>query len=137
MRRRLKTALFIILPGLFFSACSSRPDDQPDLGKVKGLVTLDSSPLAGVLVQFTPAEGRGSQSLTDKDGKYELMYVYPMMGAKVGPHTVTISTPPVDDSDPEAPKVKEVVPEKYRKNSILKADVKAGENDISFDLQTR
>ncbi|QDT94248.1 transthyretin-like family protein [Gimesia algae] len=137
MRRRLKTALFVLLPSLFISACSSRPDDQPDLGRVKGLVTLDSAPLAGVLVQYTPEEGRGSQSLTDKDGRYELMYVYPTMGAKVGQHTVIISTPPVDDSDPEAPKVKEVVPEKYRKNSILKADVKAGENDISFDLQTR
>ncbi|WP_417388541.1 carboxypeptidase regulatory-like domain-containing protein [Gimesia sp.] len=137
MRKSLKTVLFVFLSGLFITACSSRPDDQPELAEVKGLVTLDSSPLVGVLVQYTPEEGRGSQALTDENGKYELMYVYPTMGAKVGSHTVTINTPPTDDSDPEAPKVKEVVPEKYRKNSILKAEVKPGENDISFDLQTR
>ncbi|MCA9015479.1 MAG: hypothetical protein KDA77_09145 [Planctomycetaceae bacterium] len=137
MTFKMRTLPCLILICLMSTACSSRPADQPELGEVAGIVTLDGKPLDGVLVQFTPAEGRGSQGLTDGDGKYELMYAYPTPGAKVGNHSVTFVTPSEDDSDPEARKVTEIVPERYRVKSDLTADVKAGENQIHFDLTTK
>ncbi len=136
MRENIKTALMLTIMFQISSACSAKPDDRPELGAVTGIVTLDGNPLEGVLVQFSPSEGRGSQSLTDAEGKYELTYVYPVMGAKVGQHKVTIQPPAADDSDPEAPEVKEIVPAKYRKDSILTAEVKAGGNEINYELKS-
>jgi len=136
MNTKIKVALILILLAQISYGCGSRPDDQPELGDVTGIVTLDGDPLEGVLVQFSPTEGRGSQAVTDSEGRYELTYVYPTMGAKVGQHKVTIETPPVDDSDPEAPEVEEVIPAKYRKDTVLTADVKPGGNEIDFELKS-
>ena len=124
---------FILLVGV---SCSSKPVDQPDLGKVTGIVTLDGSPLEGVLVQFSPEEGRGSQGLTNREGQYELGYLSDIKGAKIGNHKVRIVTPQEDDSDPDAPKVKEKVPVKYNSKSTLTAEVKAGDNQLHFQLST-
>lgn len=137
MKRQILTLPCLTLICLMSASCSSGPSDQPELGEVTGVVTLDGKPLEGVLVQYTPEEGRGSQSMTDSEGRYELMYVYPTPGAKLGKHTVSIKTPSEDDSDPEAPEVKEVVPERYRIDSELTADVKAGDNQFDFELKSK
>lgn len=136
MTKQLQALQCLVLICLVSFACSSRPDDQPELGEVTGIVTLDGEPLEDVLVQFSPLEGRGSESMTDSDGKYELIYVYPTKGAKVGKHKVTIRTPPVDDSDPEAPEIEEIIPAKYHLDSTLTAEVKAERNQINFELKS-
>ncbi|MFK7777797.1 MAG: hypothetical protein QM501_06695 [Gimesia sp.] len=137
MTDKIPVVLSLLIMCLINTACSSTPSDQPELAEVTGVVTLDNKPLEGVLVQFSPAEGRGSQSMTDSEGNYDLTYVYPTKGAKIGEHKVTIETPPVDDSDPDAPKVKELVPAKYRVDSTLTADVKAEDNQINFHLTSK
>ena len=74
--------------------------------------------------------------LTDKDGHYKLDYLYDTPGAKVGPHTVTITTPQEDESGAPVPNFKELVPAHYNVNTTLKAEVQSGENTIDFPLTT-
>ena len=40
---------------LAVAGCSSRPADEPPLGRVRGTVTMDGQPLAGVDVVFAPS----------------------------------------------------------------------------------
>ena len=119
------------------SACRSAPSDQPDLGQVSGVVTMDGAPLANAQVSFAPDEGRASQAITDSEGKYELTYVGKTKGAKIGSHKVYITTYIEDDSDPDAQNIKETIPEKYNKATTLTADVKDGKNTFDFALESK
>lgn len=119
------------------SACRSTPSDQPDLGKVSGVVTMDGAPLAGAQVSFAPEEGRASQAVTDSEGKYELIYIGKTKGAKVGSHKVYITTYIEDDSDPEAQNFKETIPKKYNKATTLTANVEEGSNTFDFELKSK
>lgn len=89
----------ILLVALAIGGCARKPD--PVLVPASGVVTLDGTPLAHVLVRFSPAE-RGisaawiSEGTTDDLGHYEL--VSPMgPGAVVGTHRVTVSEGGVPD----------------------------------------
>ena len=119
------------------AGCRSRGADQPELATVSGVVTLDGEPLSGVLVTFAPEQGRASSALTDAKGAYELMYLRETKGAKIGKHTVSIRTPPVDDADPEAPAVKERVPAKYNTETTLSREVSPGANTFDFELESK
>jgi hypothetical protein len=134
------TAAIASLPVL--AGCSSAPADQPPLGRVRGRVTMDGQPLAGVDIVFSPAKGRPSMATTDSTGRYDLFYINTTKGAKVGPHKVFIrpaeTSPdevPGDGSKPAAPRP--VVPAKYNKRSELTAEVKAGGNTIDFALESK
>lgn len=133
---RWEPTFYIIGALLLVLGCSGAPSDQPELGEVTGTVTLDDRPLANVWVGFAPQDGRSSMGLTDKDGRYKLDYLFDTPGAKVGQHTVTITTPREDESGGEVPNFKELVPAHYNTNSTLTADVKPGENKIDFPLTT-
>lgn len=118
--------------------CSDTPSDQPDLGTVTGTVTMDEKPLAGVMVVFSPEEGRSSMGTTDDAGKYELVYVGDTKGAKIGTHKISIATAQSDSSEEEggagAAPFKETIPAKYNTKSTLTEEVKAGENVFDFQL---
>lgn len=72
--------------------------DQPDLGTVTGVVTLNGAPLSHVEVTFVPEAGRPSYGETDNDGKYELTYIRDTKGAKVGKHTISVRSTKVDNA---------------------------------------
>lgn len=128
----------LMVPCLMCSACNSGASDQPDLGQVTGVVILDGTPVEGVMVNFAPEKGRGSQGLTDSNGKYELSYVRQAKGAIIGNHKVYINTPQGDDdSDPDAPVIEEKIPAEYNTKSTLTAEVKAGDNPIDFELLSK
>ena len=132
----------------------------PALGTVKGKVTLNGRPLPNALVTFEP-EGGGPVGTgpTDAEGKFEL-YSAGRKGAKIGNHRVVITTiqeaqpaaePPGAKSsdDPaymaqplggaadykKAEQMKEKIPAKYNQASELKQEVKAGKNEVNFDLK--
>ncbi len=121
-------AVFIGIAGV--SGCGS--GDRPPLGTVHGKITLDGKPLAGASVGFVPKSGgRESSGVTDAEGNYELKYIRDIMGAKVGAHTVRIST-----AHDRARKT-ETVPARYNVKSTLQKEVAAGDNVIDFDLTTK
>ncbi|QDT45233.1 hypothetical protein Pan241w_53520 [Gimesia alba] len=127
-------ALLSVFPLIFSAGCGGGgADDQPDLGTVTGIVTMDGAPLPNVTVTFTPAEGRASNGVTDEAGKYELGYLRDTMGAVIGSHNVSITTPQ-EAPTPPGQTYKDPIPAKYNSETTLKEEVKAGENTINFDL---
>ncbi|MBN2578952.1 MAG: carboxypeptidase regulatory-like domain-containing protein [Pirellulales bacterium] len=126
-RRRggLRFAWLVVLLPLWLG-CSH--DDRPELGLVRGRVTLDGKPLAGEVVSFRPVEGgRQSSRKTDEQGHYELIYLRDIRGAKVGKHRVTIGA-----SDLVAKRV----PDRYNLKTTLTAEVHPGDNQCDFDLRS-
>ena len=120
--------------------CGGGADDYPDMGKVRGTVTLGGSPLSGASVAFQPSAatgGRASSAVTDANGNYTLKYSANMEGAKVGEHTVRISTyqeaGPGEDGE-IADAVPETVPNQYNSQTTLKQTVEQGSNTFDFEL---
>ena len=138
MMQERNRSIAAITSGLLLAACTlfvagcGGAADAPDLGQVVGTVTLDGQPLPGAIIQFSPQEGRPSTATTDEAGYYELKYSQDEAGAKVGPHTVSIST--FSYSTPDVP---EKLPARYNAQTTLTATVEAGENTIPFDLQSK
>lgn len=128
------TCCFLIAAG-----CNPRPKDMPEIAPVKGTVTMDGQPLPKVDVTFfSEVGGQVSAGTTDDAGMYELRFSGRHMGAKIGPNTVRITTPPAQEI-PGEPPWKEKVPAKYNRKSELKADVKPGPepNTIDFELKSK
>lgn len=134
-----KSVVFVLFvaPLMFSVGCGgSGASDQPDLGQVTGVVKMDGQPLANVTVSFNPAQGRPSSAKTDSAGNYELGYIGDVKGAVIGTHTVSISTPQ-DAPTPPGKTYKDPVPAKYNTKTTLKGEVKAGDNTIDFDLESK
>jgi len=150
----LKLSLHILVIAALFSLTGCGGDGTaPELGTVTGTVTLDGDPLPDATVLFQPETGRPSVGITDSDGKYSLKYIE-AEGAKVGKHTVSITTrrgggdvgddpgAGVGDGteEAEAPAgkpVPELVPDKYNIRSELKVEVVAGSNTHDFKLLSK
>jgi hypothetical protein len=116
--------------------CSGAAKDNiPKLGKVKGTVTLDSKPMADIMVTFTPDGSRPSGGKTDANGNYTLMFNDTLEGAAVGHHNVRLMkviAPGATMTPENNPQT--AIPMKYFMNSQLTADVKEGDNVVNFDL---
>jgi len=102
----------------------------PNLGLVRGVVTLDGKPVANGSIHFTPvAGGRGSHARADVNGRYSLEFLPGRPGATVGTHRVSIST--ADEFGNS-----EIVPVRYNRETELEATVQFGTNAIDFKLKT-
>jgi DNA-directed RNA polymerase subunit RPC12/RpoP len=107
----------------------------PDLGEVRGTVTLDGKPLAYAMVQFHPDSGLetgsrigSSAATTNSEGEYRLAYVGDVYGAAIGKHRVTIQAPNLSRE--------RRLPRKYTsvRGTVLHEEVEAGNNEINLDL---
>lgn len=142
---RTTVAILAIAATLTCVGCSSQTGDQPALGRVRGRVTMNGKPLAGVDVVFSPESGRPSMATTDSRGRYDLTYVNTTRGAKVGAHRVSISpkepaadeTPAATSSSGTAATKELAIPPRYNARSELKAQVKPGRNWIEFPLTSK
>jgi len=134
VRPGLIPAVATLLALAFLTSCGN--GDRPPLGTVHGTVTLDGNPLAKATVSFHPVGGgRQSSDRTDKEGHYKLTYLRDLLGAKIGPHKVTIRTAGAEDT--EAAHEKERVPAKYNEKTTLECEVKSGENTFDFTLESK
>lgn len=121
---------------------------EPELGLVKGKVTLDGQPGANLMVTFEPqAAGSGpgksqvgapSTAVTDPTGGYELIYKGTTKGAVVGSHKVRITNAagggPAGGTKGEKP-IK--IPPTYNEQTSITKDVKKGDNAIDLDIKTK
>ncbi len=108
-----------------------------DLPTVKGKVTLDGKPLPNAFIEFTPQVAGGSTSYgrTDASGNYDMMFSLKKRGAVPGENVVRITT--ADIGDMGAANVPEQVPNRFNRNSELRAEVKPGQANVcNFDLTT-
>ena len=67
-----KSLVMAALLTLVSSVGCSGASDQPELGEVSGIVTLDGKPVVGVNVVFKPDIGRAAAGNTDAEGNYSL-----------------------------------------------------------------
>ncbi|MEQ8638169.1 hypothetical protein [Gimesia maris] len=126
--RALCKAVIYFLFIVSLTACGGGGIAPPELGQVTGKVTLDGAPLTDASVTFMPEKVRASSSMTDSEGKYDLVYIRDEKGAAIGPHKVVVS---------KLVNEKEVIPEKYNSETELTADVKPGANEFNFDLTSK
>jgi hypothetical protein len=110
--------------------------DHPDVGRVSGVITLDGQPLPEATVMFQPTEGRASIATTDAAGKYSLLYLDGVPGARLGQHKVIIRTE-IPGEDGQPPIAKEKLPKKYHAQTELTAEVKPGSNTFDFKLESQ
>jgi hypothetical protein len=123
---RQRTAACIAVLAIGLSGCGGS-GDRPELGLVKGTVTIDGDPLGGAIIIFQPEKGRASTAIIGPRGDYELVYRQGVSGAKIGPHTIRFEWPIGSGGA--------VIPEKYTTKSELKETVQEGENTFDFELK--
>ena len=128
-----------ILAALTLVGCGGGPEDDPDMGTVTGTVKMDGKPLANALISFQPVGGAGrpSNAATNEQGQYTLIYSVRLKGARVGEHTVRITTfrgPGPGDDGEFSEGTPETVPNRYNSQTELKKTVEPGSNTIDFDL---
>jgi hypothetical protein len=99
---KINTILGLFVLGLVVGCGGEKYASVP----VTGIVTLDGTPLEGILVTFSPEPtestsivGPYSEAITDADGKFELKTRYGDPGAVVGQHRISFEHAGVD---PEA-----------------------------------
>lgn len=124
----------LLMFALLEIGCQGTSRDQPPLGQVSGKVTLDGEPFSNGIVHFIPGSGRESIGMTDTNGNYTLGYLPNVTGAKIGTHKVVIATHYNDEASPEAMYGTERIPKKYNTETTLTAEVKAGKNQVNFEL---
>ncbi|UUO09002.1 Ig-like domain-containing protein [Blastopirellula sp. J2-11] len=120
-----------VATGLLLLGCGQ---SGPATGLVSGAITLNGEPLPSAEVVFYPDSGRASSGATDENGQYELMFTYDTKGCLPGEHQVVVSTRVLSSDEPDAVRMPELVPRKYRKKGELTATVEPGKNVINFDL---
>lgn len=132
-----RISLCAALLSLSVIGCGGGVGDYPDMGSVSGTVTMDGNAVANASVIFVPKEagGRSSFATTDSSGYYELQYSANMEGARIGEHTVKVSTyrspdPNVDGDTGAA----ETIPNKFNSKSELTKKVESGSNTIDLEL---
>ncbi len=100
-----------------------------------GIVLMDGSPLAKVLVQFEPVDpaGRGSFGTTDDSGKFQLRFNSEHLGIQSGEYTVVIkSSGGSDNPDDKTNSVS--IPARYNTKTTLKETINPGKNTFEFQL---
>ncbi len=137
---RIRSQLVVCSIAILLLATGCQKTDQPPLGTVHGVVTLDGQPLPNAIVYFSPdGGGRVSQDMTDANGEFDLVYIGSTLGAKTGPHSVRITTAydGFDEASGQTVERPELVPKRYNGTQTeLKAEVKPGRNTINFDLKS-
>ena len=107
--------------------------DQPEMGRVRGKVTLGGVPLTSGSVISYPESGRGASGAIQSDGTFELETNEYGKGAVVGKHRLTVLA---YNGDPtaafESDQVRLAVPHKYTQpdSSGLSVVVSAGKEEL-------
>lgn len=131
---------------------------DPNAVQVSGVITLDSKPLVGATVIFTPKSPQitPARGMTDSTGEYFLVHGTGSAGASPGAYRVHVEYytkpdgTPVTESNPEtgedieqmriAGNVKDGLPPRYMSPTLseLKAEVQPGKaNKIDFALVSK
>ena len=137
LRRIDAVSAGLVAFAMLLTGCGGK-GDRPDLASVRGKVTLDNVALPSARVTFEPPVGRPSHGRTNDAGEYELEYLAGVSGAAIGPHKIVISTNDLieDAKTGKRQMIPEKVPVIYNRETTLTADVKEGDNEISFDLKS-
>jgi hypothetical protein len=147
----------LLLATLLLIACCCTGCFNNGLAQVSGVVSVDGQPVSTGTIMFTPTGGPAAVGEI-KNGQYTLTTFKSGDGAWIGSHRVVIQATSIGPSSIVEPKSIEdeftpapgntgqilipgkvtwLVPEKYSQahTTPLTAEVKAGSNQLSFDLK--
>lgn len=122
---------------VLFAMCCLGCSKGPAVAPVTGIVTQNGEPLVGVMVEFQPDKGAPSYGYTDENGRYEIRYQTDRMGALLGHHYVSVTTPS-EKTDPKTDttvNVPETVPRKYNDPTELEFEVEPGKNEFDIKIE--
>jgi len=129
--KKINVILFLVLT----IGCGSEPNLQP----VSGVVEWQGKPVKSGTINFRSEDGLHVGTGTIINGAYNVPKI---SGLVPGKYLVAISYPDQKNSIPkegEAPgasqAVREILPLKYADGSTLKAEIKTGLNEVSFNLK--
>jgi hypothetical protein len=135
MRQGIGCLAALLLIGLMTGCGPSEPRRQP----VSGVVKYKGAPLKKGTINFRSEDGKYVGTGEIADGKYDIPQI---SGMPAGKYVVAISYPdpkipaPKGDEPPgEWRPAREMLPAKYNDSSELKAEIKEGPNDVSYDLK--
>jgi len=114
---------------MYLPGCSGSTD-QPEVGDVSGVVSLDGKPVPGVNIIFQPDSGRAAVGMTNENGEYELEYLHGVKGCKLGQNTVGFDWPP------DSPNMISIPP-KHTGANAFKFDVKPGGNVFDITMTSK
>lgn len=131
------------LAALMVTLLASMGCGHTQRGAVSGKITLDGQPVDSGRIEFTPIGARARESSWAEvvGGQYSIPA---SRGPATGPNIAAIYWPkktgrvlpamppagPVDEA-------KEAIPDRYNRQSELRADVKSGHNQFDFTLHSR
>jgi hypothetical protein len=136
--------VLVAMGGLYYLVDSAMADRawMPDLGRVRGRITVEGQPFANVRVTLNPVVAKteingktqtigSATALTDAEGNYEVQYTKGVWGAPVGKVRVSL--------EPEiaTPENIRKIPASFAGNSGPQIEVKATGNDGAFDFDLR
>jgi len=125
MAWRLKRFITFLLFSLIISWFGCVKSDIPDLGFVKGKVTMNGIPLAGADLEARPIRGRPAYGIIQHDGSFEIMYKRNIPGTLLGKTYFS----PVWPTSVRGPRF----PEEYLD---IEFDVKPGENTFVLEMKS-
>ncbi len=131
----LRQAVLIVCFGCLLSyGCGPTATGLPNVAPVSGTVTLNGEPLANASIVFESESGHSALGTTDAAGNFLLMAPGNQRGAVIGLNKVRITS---QLDAPPAPNWRDPIPARYNSASELSAEVKAGENSFTFELQRK
>lgn len=122
-----------LLVGLLALGTVSAVGCDSGMVPVRGTVTLNGQPAAGLQVVFSPKDpttATAAIGFTQTDGAYALHYPGEKIGVPAGQYVVRITTAETDG--PRAQRLK--IPAKYNTQSELTATVTPGQTQHDFQL---
>jgi hypothetical protein len=132
--------LMIAVTASALCGCGGGADDGPKMGTVSGQVTAQFEPVTAGILRFNSDALGGASTNLNEDGTYSIEG-----GLPVGTYNVYLSGPEIyglkdkqGNTIPVTIDKLEGVPQKYQasETSDLTADIKEGDNDVSFELNS-
>ncbi|QDT94114.1 carboxypeptidase-like regulatory domain-containing protein [Gimesia algae] len=125
--------LFSLLPGfsLILVGCGGSSEEDKQRADITVTVTHDGAPVSEAELRLMmDGKGEGAMGLLDDSGQTELSDVV------LGSYTVTVTPPEGTPDNPAPQKEYPNIPAQYRslQNSPLKAEINAGSNEFTFEL---
>ena len=103
---------------------------------LSGTVTYQGTPVPGLSIYFAPETGRPSNGLTDKDGKFTMIYTPQVDGVQIGKGTFyTIVTPGAGDQYNNQ-ELLDTIAKKYGlNNQLLQFEITKKEKNFELKLE--
>lgn len=144
-----KLALCVLcIFGLSLSGCGSEESNLPELTPVKGTITVNGDPAAGVTIILYPQQGAAGNTpqdtafgISDDNGHFTIQHRSGAEGVEPGEYSVTFSkmvmpdgSPMEKGAEPAAVGAKELLPKQYTNPQYTKEKITVQKPQDTYDF---